>query len=236
MSIYQLDEEDVRFPNPMDSELDGLLAIGGDLSPQRLVGAYATGVFPWYERKPILWWSPDPRTIMFPADYKISKSLKRTLKSGKFELRFDTAFSRVIDMCARIPRSGENGTWITTDMKMAYKRLFVLGIAHSVEVFHNNHLVGGLYGVSIGKAFFGESMFHSETDASKVAFAGLAKWLMERDFMFIDCQMHTDHLQSLGAIDISKTEYLKLLAKAVSFQTLKGKWTGGSEQGPRNFF
>ncbi len=225
MSIYQLDAADVRFPDPMDSELDGLLAIGGDLSPQRLVSAYATGVFPWYERKPILWWSPDPRTIMFPADYKISKSLKRTIKADKFEVRFDTAFSRVIDMCARIPRSGENGTWITTDMKMAYKRLFVLGIAHSVEVFHNNHLVGGLYGVSIGKAFFGESMFHTETDASKVAFAGLAKWLLERDFMFIDCQMHTDHLQSLGAVDIPKTEYLKMLAKAISFQTLKGKWT-----------
>lgn len=224
MSIYQLDEEDVRFPDPMDSELDGLLAIGGDLSPQRLVSAYATGVFPWYERKPILWWSPDPRTIMFPADYKISKSLKRTIKTGKFEVRFDTAFSRVIDMCARIPRSGENGTWITTDMKMAYKRLFVLGIAHSVEVFHNNHLVGGLYGVSIGKAFFGESMFHTETDASKVAFAGLSQWLLEHDFMFIDCQMHTDHLQSLGAVDIPKTEYLKLLAKAISFSTLKGKW------------
>lgn len=224
MSIYQLDDEDVRFPDPMDSESDGLLAIGGDLSPQRLVSAYATGVFPWYERKPILWWSPDPRTIMYPANYKISKSLKRTIKSGKFEVRFDTAFSRVIDMCARIPRDDENGTWITTDMKMAYKRLFVLGIAHSAETFHNNHLVGGLYGVSIGKAFFGESMFHTETDASKIAFAGLSQWLLERDFMFIDCQMHTEHLQSLGAENIPKTEYLKLLAKAISFPTLKGKW------------
>jgi len=224
MSIYQLFDDDVRFPDPMDSEEDGLLAIGGDLSVQRLISAYATGVFPWYERKPILWWSPDPRTILYPNEFKISKSLKRVIRSGKFEVRLDTAFSRVIDMCGRIPREGENGTWITTDMKMAYKQLYVLGVAHSAETFHNNHLVGGLYGVSIGKAFFGESMFHTETDASKIAFATLASWLYERDFMFIDCQMHTEHLRSLGAIDIPKADYLKLLAKAISFPTLKGKW------------
>lgn len=224
MPVYQLYDDEFRFPDPMDSEPDGLLAIGGDLSVQRLINAYATGVFPWYERKPILWWSPDPRTILIPNEFKISKSLKRVIRSGKFEVRMDTAFSRVIDTCGRISREGENGTWITTDMKQAYKRLFVLGVAHSVETYHNHHLVGGLYGVSIGKAFFGESMFHTETDASKVAFAALSRWLFDRDFMFIDCQMHTDHLQSLGAMDIPKAEYLELLAKAISFPTLKGKW------------
>lgn len=224
MSVYQLFDNEFRFPDPKDSEPDGLLAIGGDLSVERLINAYATGVFPWYERKPILWWSPDPRTIIKPNEFKISKSLKRVIRSGKFEVRMDTAFSRVIDTCGRIPREGENGTWITTDMKQAYKRLFVLGVAHSVEIYHNHHLVGGLYGVSIGKAFFGESMFHTETDASKVAFAALSCWLFNRDFMFIDCQMHTEHLMSLGAEDIPKVEYLELLAKAISFPTLKGKW------------
>lgn len=224
MPIYQLSDDDYRFPDPMDSEPDGLLAIGGDLSPERLVSAYATGVFPWYNRKPILWWSPNPRTILTPASCKISKSLKRTLKAGKFEIRFDTVFSRVIDSCGRIERNGEQGTWITTDMKQAYKRLHMLGIAHSVETFHNGHLVGGLYGVSIGKAFFGESMFHTETDASKVAFAALSFWLLDRGFLFIDCQMHTNHLISLGAKDIPKEDFLKLLAEAISFPTLKGKW------------
>lgn len=224
MPIYQLFDDEIRFPDPMDAEEDGLLAIGGDLSVERLISAYATGVFPWYERKPILWWSPDPRTILYPDEFKVSKSLKRVIRSGKFEIRLDSAFSRVIDTCGRIPREGENGTWITTEMKMAYKRLFVLGVAHSAETYHNNHLVGGLYGVSIGKVFFGESMFHTETDASKVAFAALASWLYERDFMFIDCQMHTEHLASLGAKEIPKAEYLKLLAKAISFPTLKGKW------------
>ncbi|MEI6347129.1 MAG: leucyl/phenylalanyl-tRNA--protein transferase [Bacteroidota bacterium] len=226
MPIYQLSDDDIRFPDAIESEPDGLLAIGGTLSPERLVNAYASGIFPWYDRKPILWWSPNPRTILIPQDYKISKSLKRTIKSGKYEVRLDSAFSRVIDTCARISRSGETGTWITTEMKIAYKKLFVIGIAHSVETFHNNHLVGGLYGVSIGKAFFGESMFHTETDASKVAFAYLSSWLTARNFLFVDCQMHTDHLQSLGAIDIPKMDYLDLLAKAIKFPTLKGKWSG----------
>ena len=224
MAIYQLADEDVRFPDVMDSEQDGLLAIGGDLSPERLISAYASGVFPWYNRKPIMWWSPDPRTIIIPQDLKPSKSLKRTIKSGKFEVRFDSAFSRVIDTCGRISRKGESGTWITTDMKMAYKKLFVLGIGHSVEAYHNHHLVGGLYGVSIGRAFFGESMFHTESDASKVALNSLIQRLSEQNFLFLDCQMHTEHLESLGAIDIPKSEYLKLLAKAIKFPTLKGNW------------
>jgi leucyl/phenylalanyl-tRNA--protein transferase len=224
MPIYQLADEDVRFPDAMDSEQDGLLAIGGDLSPERLISAYASGVFPWYNRKPIMWWSPDPRTVIIPQDFKPSKSLKRTIKSGKFEVRFDTAFSRVIDTCGRISRKDESGTWITTDMKMAYKKLFVLGIGHSVETYHNHHLVGGLYGVSIGRAFFGESMFHTESDASKVALNSLIQRLSEQNFLFLDCQMHTEHLESLGAIDIPKSEYLKLLAKAIKFPTLKGNW------------
>ena len=225
MPIYQLSDEDIWLPNPLESEEDGLLAIGGDLSPERLVNAYATGIFPWYNRKPILWWSPNTRTLIYPSDFKRSKSLLRTLKSGKFEVRMDTVFSRIIDQCARIQRAGEDGTWITTEIKQAYKKLHMLGIAHSVETFHNGHLVGGLYGVSIGKAFFGESMFHAETDASKVALATLCSWMLKNDFLFVDCQMPTNHLHSLGAIDIGKNEYLSLLSKAISYPTQKGKWT-----------
>lgn len=224
MAIYQLDDDNFLFPDPADAESDGLLAIGGDLSPQRLIVAYASGVFPWYNRKPILWWSPDPRTIIYPAELKISKSLKRTLRSGKFEVRFDTAFSRVIDLCGRVPRGDENGTWITLNMKMAYKRLFALGLAHSVETYYDRHLVGGLYGVSLGKAFFGESMFHTETDASKVALVALSEFLKKRDFLFIDCQMHTSHLESLGAVNIQRSEYLELLHTASVDETLRGSW------------
>lgn len=226
MAIYRLDDKEIIFPDPILGEADGLLAVGGDLSPKRLLMAYIHGLFPWYNELPILWWSPDPRMILLPDEFKCSKSLKRLINSGKFTVKLDSRFSRVIDQCASIRRINEKGTWINTEMKMAYKELYKLGFAHSVEVLHNNHLVGGLYGISIGGMFFGESMFHTETDASKVALFFLCKWMNLNNFKLIDCQMHTPHLESLGAKEISRKEYLNLLRNSInSRETLIGKWT-----------
>lgn len=226
MAVYQLDEDEIAFPDPALGESDGLIAIGGDLSPKRLLTAYIHGIFPWYNELPILWWSPDPRMILLPEDFKCSKSLKRAINSEKFNVKLDSLFSRVIDQCASVRRTAEKGTWINTEMKMAYKELYKLGFAHSVEVLHNNHLVGGLYGISIGGVFFGESMFHTETDASKVALFFLCKWLILNNFKLIDCQMHTPHLESLGAKEISRKEYLNLLRVSInSRETFIGKWS-----------
>ena len=187
--------------------------------------AYIHGIFPWYNELPILWWSPDPRMILFPESFKCSKSLQRVIKTQKYSVQFDTLFSRVVENCASIKREGEHGTWITTEMKMAYKELFKLGFAHSVEVMHNNRLVGGLYGVSAGGVFFGESMFHTETDASKIALFHLCEWMKKNNLKLIDCQMHTPHLESLGATEISRKEYLKLLKKSLnSKESMIGKW------------
>lgn len=225
MPVYRLDEEEIVFPDPSLAEADGLLAVGGDLSPKRLLMAYVHGIFPWYNEQPILWWSPDPRMILLPESFKCSKSLRRIIKTQKYSVQFDTLFSRVLENCASVKREGEHGTWITTEMKMAYKELFKLGFAHSVEVMHNNRLVGGLYGVSAGGVFFGESMFHTETDASKIALFYLCEWMMKNNFKLIDCQMHTPHLESLGATEISRKEYLKLLKKSLnSRESMIGKW------------
>lgn len=225
MPVYQLDENDYIFPDISHAEPDGLLAVGGDLSPKRLLYAYINGIFPWFSQKPILWWSPDPRMILLPSKFHCSKSLKRIIKSNKFEIRFDTVFGRVVEECSSVFRADQGGTWITSDMKKAYKELFKLGFAHSVEVFHANRLVGGLYGVSIGACFFGESMFHKETDASKVAFYFLCKWMEMNKFGLIDCQMHTSHLESLGAELIPRAEYLNHLQQYLySKDTMIGKW------------
>jgi leucyl/phenylalanyl-tRNA--protein transferase len=170
MPVYQLPKEPL-FPHPSEAVDDGLLAIGGDLSPERLVAAYASGIFPWYgDDDPILWWSPDPRLVLYPEKFKVSKSLRQTLNKKPFEIRIDFAFEEVIDNCSKIPRKEQHGSWITDEMKLAYIKMFDLGLAHSIETWEGNKLVGGLYGLSLGNAFFGESMFHKRKDASKIAF------------------------------------------------------------------
>jgi leucyl/phenylalanyl-tRNA--protein transferase len=181
------------------------------LSPTRILNAYQHGIFPWFNPDdPILWWSPNPRLILLPHQLYISRSLGKTLRSGKFTFTFDQAFSQVIENCSK-PRSGANGTWITSGIKQAYTQLHQMGIAHSAEVWFEGQLVGGLYGVALGQVFFGESMFHSKTDASKVAFASLVQNLTAWNYQLIDCQMHTAHLASLGATEISRPDFITLL-------------------------
>lgn len=190
---------------------DGLLAIGGDLSLTRLLSAYRHGIFPWYsDAQPILWWSPDPRSVLFPEELKIARSLRKTLKKERYQITFDTAFSDVVQQCAE-PRDDDYGTWITDEMQQAYQRLHEAGHAHSVEAWYQNKLVGGLYGVALGKVFFGESMFARLTDASKVAFVTLVAHLRQWDFQLIDCQVETAHLNSLGARTIPRREFTRYL-------------------------
>ena len=200
------------FP-PIENALanpNGLLAIGGELSPERLLHGYSQGIFPWFsEGDPILWWSPDPRMVLFPDELKISKSLQKRLKHA--EVRVDGDFRAVIQACAEAPRAGQNGTWILPEMVEAYCELHRLGHAHSVEVWQGSELVGGLYGVALGKMFFGESMFHRATDASKIALVHLVK----QGYGMIDCQMHTPHLASLGAREITRQEFADKLRELV---------------------
>ena len=224
MPVYSLPEE-IVFPHAQLAEEDGLLAIGGDLSVERLLTAYANGIFPWYsDDSPILWWSPDPRMLLFPKKLKKSKSLRRTVAKGIFEIKFDSDFDGVIKNCGLAKRSEQEGSWITEDMLEAYTRLHKMGFAHSVETFFEGKLVGGLYGVSIGKAFFGESMFHNKTDASKVALWYLVDRLIEWDFDFIDAQQETAHLKSLGAEPIERKKFLNLLEIAVQKEGVTGSW------------
>lgn len=204
--ISWLDPLEIEFPptcNALD-EPNGLIAAGGDLSPERLLLAYRCGIFPWYEEgQPILWWSPAPRAVLFPEGVKISKSLRKTLRSNRFDIRIDTAFDQVLQHCSE-PREYTAGTWITEEMKMAYRRLHRLGYAHSVECFVDDRLVGGLYGVGLGRMFFGESMFHHERDASKVALVWLCRLMLAERGPLIDCQIPNDHLTSLGAVDMER--------------------------------
>lgn len=215
MPLHQLDPNwpDQPFPELEQAltEPDGLLAIGGCLSAQRLVNAYRKGIFPWYNPgEPILWWSPDPRLVLFPEQVKISHSLHKTLKKQLFEIHYDLAFEKVMQACAA-PRSEQSGTWINQSMLNAYQDLHRLGIAHSIEAWQNGELVGGLYGLAIGQVFFGESMFHRRTDASKVAFIALTKQLHRWGFKLIDCQISSPHLISLGAETISRKQFASLL-------------------------
>jgi len=202
-----------RFPNPNAAlrEPNGLLAAGGDLEPVRLLGAYVRGIFPWYEDgQPILWWSPDPRAVLWPAELHVSRSLRRALIKGAFELRVDTVFDDVVAGCAA-PRRYTDNTWITSDMARAYGRLHRLGWAHSFETWRDGELVGGLYGVAIGRVFFGESMFARVTDASKVALVRMVRFLEQRGFALIDCQVASAHIATLGARAIPRREFLDLL-------------------------
>ncbi len=205
------------FPDPAlaETDPDGLLAVGGDLSPQRLVNAYRQGIFPWYSAgQPILWWSPDPRMVLFPERLHLSRSLRKRLRRGTFEVTFDRDFGAVIRACAA-PREDQGGTWITEQMIEAYEGLHRLGLAHSVESWHQGELVGGLYGVALGSLFFGESMFSTMSDASKVAFVRLVRTLQSAGCPLIDCQVYTDHLASLGAEPIPRARFLELLAAHV---------------------
>ena len=215
MPIYQLPKE-IIFPNPELAEEDGLLAVGGDLSFERLLLAYCNGIFPWYsDGDPILWWCPKPRFIIKPNEVKISKSMKRVFNSGKFKVTFDNDFEGVIKNCKEL-RENKEGTWINDNMMKAYINLFKKGFASSVEVYRNEKLVGGLYGVKIGRCFFGESMFSIETNASKVALISICKRLEEEGYIFLDCQMHTNHLESMGGKFVSWEEFKLMLEEGIN--------------------
>lgn len=209
-----LKRDDLSFP-PLETALrepNGLLAAGGDLRPERLLAAYRHGCFPWYqEGQPLLWWSPDPRTVLFPDEMHVSRSLRKRMRHGDYRVTFDKAFAEVIQGCAG-PRSYADGTWITTPMQDAYVRLHEMGVAHSVEVWQQGQLVGGLYGIAMGELFFGESMFSRATDASKVGFVTLVERLREWGFALIDCQMPTRHLESFGARSIPRAAFAEALA------------------------
>ncbi|GHC46193.1 leucyl/phenylalanyl-tRNA--protein transferase [Ulvibacter litoralis] len=204
----------LAFPEPSKADDDGLLAIGGDLSTKRLLLAYNSGIFPWYEDdQPILWWSPDPRMILYPEQLKVSKSLQKTITKNVFTVTYNTAFSEVIHNCATAKRNGQNGTWITAEMQEAYIQLHNQGIAISVEVWKDGALVGGLYGIDLKekKVFCGESMFSKQSDASKVGFCHLVSKLRQKEYHVIDCQVYTAHLESLGAEEVSRDQFLALL-------------------------
>jgi leucyl/phenylalanyl-tRNA--protein transferase len=224
MTIHRSDPA-YAFPSVDEADENGFLAYGGDLSPERLIAAYESGIFPWYEEsQPILWWCPPKRMVLFPDRFKYSKSLRQIVRSGKFELAIDHNFKEVIHQCAITKRVGQLGTWITPEMKREYGHLHRLGFAHSFEAYQNGELVGGLYGVALGKAFFGESMFTSVSNASKVAFQSMVSFLQQNDFHLIDCQLHTAHLQSLGAEEIERSQYMQHLQKALDHPDLSGKW------------
>jgi len=224
MPVYALPNELV-FPPPEDAE-DGLLAVGGDLSPERLLLAYRSGIFPWYEDGfPILWHSPDPRCVLVIDHLHVGRSLRKAMKRPGIEVRYDTQFAEVIRACKTMQRPGQRGTWITNDMEAAYLKLHELGFAHSVETFHDGALVGGLYGVSIGHMFFGESMFSRASDASKIALVKLAERLRGWGFRIIDAQVMTPHTEALGAEEWPRADFLRVLAREIAAPTRRGSWT-----------
>ncbi len=213
------------FPDPRYVADEGLLAFGGDLSPNRLLSAYRKGIFPWYNADdPILWWSPNPRLVLYPDEFKVSKSFRRTLRKNRFKVKFDTNFEEVISNCRQVPRDGQEGTWIVQEMQEAYIELFKMGFAHSVEVYEDDTLVGGLYGIAMGRAFFGESMFSLQNDVSKIAFKALSDVLGLRGYDFIDCQVSNEHLLSLGAVEISRDRFLDELDEALDKSSDIGSW------------
>ncbi|HNP25410.1 MAG TPA: leucyl/phenylalanyl-tRNA--protein transferase [Nitrosomonas sp.] len=224
------------FPPPEKAliEPNGLLAIGGDLSPERLINAYQKGIFPWFnEEDPILWWSPNPRMVLFPDELKVSRSLQKSIKKNNYTIRTDHQFTQVLQACAA-PRRNQPGTWIHPEIIAAYTALHEMGLAHSVETWINNELVGGLYGVAMGKIFFGESMFSCVPDASKIAFVHLVKQLTQWQFVLIDCQVKTAHLAYLGAREIPRAEFSQLLDKWILKTDQGKKWNFSNMNGRRN--
>jgi len=223
LTVYRLTSA-LTFPDPRCADPDGLLAAGGDFSPERLLLAYSLGIFPWHGGPPILWYSPDPRAVMEPAAARVSRRLLRTLRQGRFELRLDTAFRAVMEHCASAPRPGQDGTWITGPMIDAYTRLHELGLAHSAEAWRDGRLVGGVYGLSLGSAFFGESMFRSERDASKAALVALLWQLAAWNMTLFDGQIPTPHLARFGIAAWTRERFLAALAHALAAPTHRGRW------------
>lgn len=224
MPVYQLDQ-DHWFPPLSEYEEHGVVAVGGDVSPERLLLAYQMGIFPWYnEGEEITWWSPNDRMILKPREVKTSKSMRNILNQGKFEVRFDTAFDQVIEACKFIKRADQDGTWLNSALMNAMKILHQSGLAHSVECWEDNELVGGLYGISLGKMFVGESMFSKKSNASKFAFIKLCQKLEALNFDFLDCQVYNDHLASLGAYTVPREEYISKVLGMDFSQTISGSW------------
>lgn len=224
MPVFEISSAHV-FPDPELADPSGILAVGGDLSPQRLLLAYRMGIFPWFnEGEPIVWWSPDPRMVLYPQEVHVSHSMKKALREKIFTITFDTDFEAVITRCKQQIRPGQKGTWITQEILEAYLRLHEMGYAHSVEVWKGGALAGGLYGVSLGSFFVGESMFSKVTNASKAGFILLAKTLQHLHFRMLDCQLHTPHLASLGAREISRKQYREELSECLRRKTLRGNW------------
>lgn len=216
----------IEFPDPNLADDEGLVAMGGEITPEFLLSAYQQGLYPWFcKDEPILWWSPNPRMILYPDKFKLRKSLRQIIRKNTFEIRVDTAFREVITKCSNVKRSHEDETWITPEIIDGYAQLHELGYAHSFESYFEGQLVGGLYGLSMGNCFFGESMFFTKTDASKVAFYHLVQFAHKHNFAFIDAQQNTGHLKSLGAEEIVRKDFLKMLEKALQNKTLRGKWT-----------
>lgn len=230
--VFRLSDEPI-FPDPSLAEEEGILAVGGDLSAERLLRAYAAGIFPWFnEGSPILWWSPDPRLVLYPEELHVSASLARTLRRGRYRVTADQAFGRVIRGCSRTERPGQDGTWITDEMIAAYEELHRLGFAHSFEAWSGDELAGGLYGVGLGGAFFGESMFALSPDASKVAFVRAVEFMKRRGVELVDCQVRTDHLMRLGAREIPRAAFLERLDELLAKPTMRGAWELDSPESP----
>jgi leucyl/phenylalanyl-tRNA---protein transferase len=224
MPVYRI-PEDLVFPDPDLAEEDGLLGVGGDLKPERLLLAYRNGIFPWFsEGEPIMWWSPDPRCVLYPERLKVSTSLRQALRKGGYEVRFDTCFTEVIRYCSVMKRKGQRGTWITKEMGEAYIRLHELGYAHSTEVFMGGELAGGLYGVAVGMTYSGESMFHLRPEASKIALYHLVQRLKDWKFPLIDCQVTNPHLLSLGAEEMDRRTFLALAREQALRPGMVGSW------------
>lgn len=223
MTVYRLGDALV-FPPPSEAEPSGLLAVGGDLRPERLLAAYRRGIFPWYDEAPILWFAPPERMVLEPPALHVARRLERTLRQGRFRHTLDAAFPDVIRACAEADRGDGSGTWITAEMREAYTALHELGFAHSCETWCGDRLVGGLYGLSLGAGFFAESMFHDERDASKAAFVTLVRQLARWNFQLFDCQLHTDHLARFGAHEIPRAEFAQRLERACAVPTRRGRW------------
>ncbi|HTM20358.1 MAG TPA: leucyl/phenylalanyl-tRNA--protein transferase [Kofleriaceae bacterium] len=233
MPVYKLSDDSLVFPPPDLAEEDGLLAVGGDLSPERLLLAYSMGIFPWYhDGLPILWHSPNPRTVLDAGKLHVGRTLRKEARRHGYQIRFDSAFDQVIEACARARRRGQAGTWITDDMREAYGTLHEMGYAHSAEAWRDDTLAGGVYGVSLGRAFFGESMFTRSDSAGKLAFVTLAEHLHAWQIDLIDCQMHTPLLASFGAQEWPRSRYLDALATALRQPTRRGRWSVRSEHEP----